>query len=79
LSAQGGVFHLVLATGYLLEYHLRRGVQLLVVAKASAFVFLLSVSATGAPWIVLVSGVTDGLMGALILALCGGARIGSRG
>jgi len=67
---QGGVFHLVVATGYLLEYRRHRGVTLLVTAKTAAAVFLLT-HALIAPetWLVPVLGAGDALMGALVLLL----------
>lgn len=64
---QAGVFHLVLALGYLLEHLRFRSVTLLLCAKAAAAAFLLSATATGGvPWAVPVSGVLDALMGAAV-------------
>ena len=62
-ARQAGVFHLVLATGYLLE--LRRGsVALLVTAKAIAGVFLAVSWLGGAPgWAIPFSAAGDALMG----------------
>jgi len=62
-ARQAGAFHLVLATGYLLDA--RRGaVGFLVAAKLLAFVFLgWAVLGGGAPWSVAFSGAADGLMG----------------
>lgn len=61
---QAGVFHLVVAFGYLSEYLRHRGVTLLVVTKTAAFVFLMAMALGGElAWAVLVSGVLDGLMG----------------
>ena len=61
---QAGIFHLVLATGYLLEYRRHHGVSLLLVAKTTAFVFLMGATVLGGvPWAVPVSGMADGLMG----------------
>lgn len=67
---QGGVFHLVVATGYLIEYRSHRSVTLMVTAKATAAIFLLlhAVAAPGA-WLVPVSGAGDALMGILVLLL----------
>jgi hypothetical protein len=66
-ARQAGVFHLVVATGYLLEYSRDRGVSLLLVTKAIAVVFLFSSTALGnVPWVVPFSGVVDGLMGATV-------------
>lgn len=61
---QAGIFHLVLATGYLLEYRRYHGISLLLVAKTTAFVFLMVATLRGGvPWAVPVSGLADGLMG----------------
>jgi hypothetical protein len=62
-ARQAGVFHLVLAAGYVAE--LRRGsVTLLVTAKAVAAVFLLGSALTGpSAWAVPFSGAADGVMG----------------
>ncbi len=62
-ARQAGLFHLVLAAGYLLEQ--RRGsAALLVVAKASAFVFLTGSWLAGtSAWSVPFSGLSDGAMG----------------
>ncbi len=65
---QAGIFHLVLAAGYLIEYFRYRGVAFLVTAKAMALVFLMTATVLGGvPWIVPLSGVTDGLMGLVVL------------
>ncbi len=67
---QAGVFHVVLAFGYLLEHFRDRGISLLLFAKAAATVFLLAATAaTDAPWAIPVSGVADGLMGAAAWAV----------
>ena len=59
---QAGVFHLVVAVGYLLEYRRRRGVTLLLLAKSVAVVFLLAHTLTGnAPWAVPLSAAGDAL------------------
>ncbi len=61
---QAGVFHLVLATGYVMEYFRHRTIQLLLVAKTTAFVFLIIATLiTDVPWVIPFSGVADGLMG----------------
>jgi len=60
---QAGAFHFVLATGYLVEYSRTQTVTLLLIAKTTAFVFLISGSVlTDTPWSVWFSGVTDGAM-----------------
>lgn len=62
-ARQAGVFHLVLAAGYLLELR-RGGVTLLVAAKACAVVFLGLSWAAGTPgWSIPFSAAADGLMG----------------
>lgn len=63
LARQAGVFHLVLATGYLFD--LRRGsVALLVTAKSVAAVFLAASWLGGAPgWAIPFSAAGDALMG----------------
>ena len=64
---QAGVFHLVLALGYGLEYTRHDSVTFLVGAKIIAFVFLITATIIGGvPWIVPFSGVTDGLMGLVV-------------
>ena len=62
-ARQAGVFHLVLAAGYLLE-HRRGSVLLLVTAKATAFAFLtVSWLAGTSAWSLPFSGLSDGAMG----------------
>jgi hypothetical protein len=63
-ARQAGIFHIVLAIGYVLEYFRYRGISLLITAKSVAFVFLLTVTfVSGSPWVVPFSGAADGLMG----------------
>ena len=65
---QGGIFHFVVAFGYLWEYFRHRGIALLVAAKSIAVVFLLVLAAvTDVPWAVPISGVLDGLMAAVVV------------
>lgn len=60
---QAGVFHYVLAAGYLVEFAKYRSIYLLLIAKTTAFVFLLGGSLiTATPWSVWFSGVADGAM-----------------
>jgi hypothetical protein len=67
---QSGIFHFILAFGYLHEYFRHRGVTIMVAAKALALGFLLACAALDAvPWVVPFSGITDGLMGLTILLL----------
>jgi hypothetical protein len=60
---QAGAFHFVLATGYLVEYFRSRTITLLLIAKTTAFVFLLGGSILAdTPWSVWFSGLADGAM-----------------
>ncbi len=61
---QAGAFHFVLATGYLVEYFRWRSISLLLIAKTTAFIFLIGGSVlTDTPWSVWFSGLADGAMG----------------
>jgi hypothetical protein len=73
-ARQAGVFHLVLAAGYLLE--LRRGsVRLLVTAKAIATVFLVAAWLGGVgAWSVPFSAAGDAVMGLAVAWAARGAR-----
>ncbi len=67
---QAGVFHLVLAFGYLREHFRGRGISLLLFAKGTAAVFLLlTAAASDVPWAIPVSGIADGLMGVAAWAI----------
>ena len=68
-ARQGGIFHVVLATGYLVEYFRRGEITLLLIAKSTALVFLLVMWRLGGPWAEPLSGVADGLMGAVMYLL----------
>ena len=60
---QAGAFHFVLATGYLVEYSRSKTITLLLIAKTTAFVFLLGGSLLHeTPWSVWFSGFADGVM-----------------
>lgn len=60
---QAGAFHFVLASGYLVEYFRHRSISLLLIAKTTAFVFLIGGSLLAAsPWAVWFSGLADGAM-----------------
>lgn len=60
---QAGAFHFVLAAGYLVEYSRTRTISLLLIAKTTAFVFLLGGSLlVETPWSVWFSGFADGAM-----------------
>jgi VIT1/CCC1 family predicted Fe2+/Mn2+ transporter len=64
---QAGVFHFVLAAAYLLEYHRYRGVSVLMTAKITAFVFLISATIIDPiPWAVWTSGILDGAMALVV-------------
>jgi hypothetical protein len=65
---QAGIFHIVVATGYLIEYRKSRTVDLLIFAKTVAFVFLITHAIiAGSPSVVWLSGIADGLMAILVL------------
>ena len=60
---QAGAFHFVLAAGYLVEYSRTRTISLLLIAKTTAFIFLIGGSLlTDVPWSVWFSGFADGAM-----------------
>jgi hypothetical protein len=69
-ARQAGVFHLVVATGYLIEYFRYRGVLLLLFAKSCAVVFLTAywLAAPGA-WAVPLSALGDAAMGLAVAVL----------
>lgn len=61
---QAGVFHFVVAAGYLLEYRRHGAVTFLVMTKSMATVFLFgSALLSHQPWVVWFSGLGDGAMG----------------
>ena len=65
---QAGIFHFVIASGYLIEYFRYRGVVLMVTAKFTAVVFLFGMMAVGeTSWAVPLSAVGDGLMGVAVV------------
>ena len=60
---QGGAFHIVLATGYLLEYGRYRSLRLMVMAKTMATLFLTaSALFYGGPWVIFISAAGDAAM-----------------
>jgi hypothetical protein len=60
---QAGAFHFVLAAGYLVEYSRTQTISLLLIAKTTAFVFLIGGSLlVETPWSVWFSGFADGAM-----------------
>jgi hypothetical protein len=64
-ARQAGIFHVVVATGYIYEYFRYRGIGLLLMAKILAVLFLASMMmvAEPAPWTILLSALGDGAMG----------------
>lgn len=64
---QAGIFHLVLAAAYLLEYHRYRGVSIVITAKVIAFFFLITATIIDPiPWAVWTSGILDGAMAVVV-------------
>lgn len=59
---QSGAFHIILAAGYLMEYRAYKTIRLMLLAKATAVVFLLIMSPWKEAWSVPFSGIFDGLM-----------------
>ena len=60
---QAGAFHFVLAAGYVAEYRRSQSIDLLLIAKTTAFVFLVGGSLIAdTPWSVWFSGFADGAM-----------------
>jgi hypothetical protein len=69
-TRQGGAFHLVLGAAYALEWRVSGTMRLMLLAKASATVFLLAtLLGGGAPWAVALSAAGDAAMLVLALAL----------
>ena len=66
-ARQAGIFHIVVAVFYLIEFFRYRGVTLLVLAKTFATVFLLSMWLLGEEaWSVPLSALGDAAMGVLV-------------
>jgi hypothetical protein len=76
-TRQGGVFHLIIATIYLIDYFRRDSIVSLVLAKSTAVVFLVVLTLLGERWLVLLSAVIDAAM--LVTVLWVRARSGPRG
>lgn len=76
-ARQAGIFHVVVATGYLNEYFRYRGISLLLMAKIMAVLFLVSMMmvAEPAPWTIPLSAVGDGLMGLVAYLVHRKARV----
>lgn len=69
-ARQAGIFHFVLATAYLVERFAHGGVIVLLVAKATAVVFLVAMGLAGVDaWSVPLSAAGDGAMGLVTWAL----------
>ncbi len=68
-ARQGGVFHLLVATVYVVEFRRYGTMDFIVLAKAAAAVFLFTSAAMGEPWVVVLSGLGDGLMLAAALVV----------
>jgi hypothetical protein len=63
-ARQAGIFHFVVASGYLIEYFRTRGVEFLLLAKATATVFLVAMMLDGGrQWALPASALGDALMG----------------
>lgn len=74
-ARQAGIFHLVVATGYLLEYLGSRGVSFLLAAKTAAVVFLITESLLDSvPWVVPASAAGDALTALLVFVAHQAAR-----
>ena len=62
-ARQAGIFHFVVATGYLIEYYRDRRITLMLTAKSIAVVFLTAMALVdGGPWAVPLSAAADGVM-----------------
>lgn len=75
---QVGVFHVVVAVAYLIEWFRYRGVAVLLATKGMAVLFLVAMMLIDRlPWVVPFSAAGDGLMGLAVLLVHRAAR-GSR-
>ena len=69
-AKQAGIFHFVLATAYLVERFVHGGVIVLLLAKATAVVFLLAMWTLGVnAWSIPLSAAADAAMGAATVLL----------
>ena len=70
-ARQAGIFHVVVALGYLFEYQRYRGVGLLVMAKSIAVLFLVAMTllGDGATWALPLSAVADGMMAVVVVVV----------
>jgi len=73
---QAGVFHIVVALGYLYEHFRYGGIGLLILAKSAAFVFLAATTfaAEELIWVVPLSALGDGLMAIVAIGVHRWAR-----
>lgn len=77
-ARQAGVFHVVVAIGYLIEWFRYRGVVLLLTTKCIAVLFLGAMwLVDGGPWAVPLSAAGDAAMALVVLAVHRWARQGS--
>lgn len=67
-ARQAGIFHIVVAAGYLIEYFRYGGVTFLQVTKILAVAFLTGIMVTdpAAPWTIPLSAFVDGLMALVV-------------
>lgn len=66
---QAGVFHFLVATVYLVEWHRFRTVSFLLLAKCTAVAFLGTLwLLDGEPWVVPFAGLADGAMAIAVVA-----------
>ena len=69
-ARQAGIFHFVVASGYLLEYRRDRGVSLMLLAKGTAVAFLVAMSfSEPQAWSVPLSAVGDAAMALVVIAV----------
>jgi hypothetical protein len=62
-ARQAGIFHFVVATGYLVEYFRHDRITLMLIAKSTAVLFLTAMFVVDdGPWAVPLSAVSDGAM-----------------
>jgi hypothetical protein len=69
-ARQAGIFHFVIATAYLVERFVHGGVVVLLLAKATAVVFLVVMWALGVnAWSIPLSAAADAIMGVITVLL----------
>ncbi|HYN43396.1 MAG TPA: hypothetical protein VE129_16585 [Thermoanaerobaculia bacterium] len=69
-ARQAGIFHFVIATAYLVERFVHGGAIVLILAKATAVVFLLAMWALGVnAWSIPLSAAADAAMGVITVLL----------